>query len=429
MRGLQERTKNLRTPDSGVLHAAAQAAFASDGGKRRKSAHSPESCRGFARFGYGMGVVLLALRALGDDGFWAKAGGGGWANANNWDSAIIADGTDNTAYFGVGLNIPPNTAITLDGARTIGHLLFTDQSGADNWMLSTGSGGPLTLDATFDTPSITVALAAQQVTVNAVLTGTAGLEKLGDGTLVLTANNTYTGQTLVSAGLLRVNGQTGSDGVTVLSPTSGQAAGSLGGTGVIAGPVVVQAGGTLSPGNSLGTLTINNCLTLQAASTTQLEVNAATLAHDTVQGLSSVVYGGTLVVSNLAGTLALGQTFPVFSAGNVNGNFSSIMPNPGPWLRWCFDPANGTLSVVSSASQPRIASITRAGTNFILHVTDGPPAASCFVLASTNVGLAKPNWTRLATNVFDVSGSLVFTNSLSPAVPQRFYQISVPSGP
>src|ERR1043166_3900998 len=67
MRGLQERTKNLRTPDSGVLHAAAQAAFASDGGKRRESAHSPESFRGFARFGYGLAILLLGWRALGDD--------------------------------------------------------------------------------------------------------------------------------------------------------------------------------------------------------------------------------------------------------------------------------------------------------------------------------------------------------------------------
>jgi autotransporter-associated beta strand protein len=121
------------------------------------------------------------------------------------------------------------------------------------------------------------------------------MEKLRDGTLLLAASNSYTGPTLVSAGTLRVNGQIGSGGVTV-------AAGFFGGTGTIKGPVTVQSDGTLAPGNSIGTLAISNALTLQPGSTTHIEVNVSTSVRDPVQGLSSVSYGGNMVVSNLAGT-------------------------------------------------------------------------------------------------------------------------------
>ena len=94
-------------------------------------------------------------RAQDSDGYWSKNGGGSWANAANWDSGVIADGEDNTAYFGLSIEptIPASATFTLDSARTIGNLFFTAQSGPDNWTFNTGSGGPLTLDATFDFPT------------------------------------------------------------------------------------------------------------------------------------------------------------------------------------------------------------------------------------------------------------------------------------
>lgn len=368
---------------------------------------------------------VCPARAQNADGFWDTAGGGSWANAGNWDSGIIADGADNTAYFGITLfaDIPASATFTLNGARTIGHLFFTDQNGPDNWILTTGSGGPLTLAATFDFPSITVNLADQQLTISAVLAGINGLEKLGDGTLILTATNTYTDPTTVGGGALRVNGRLGPDAVTVMR-------GTLGGTGTITGPVTVQAGGVLSPGNSVGALTISNSLTLQSGSTTFIEVNASTLARDTVKGLSAANYGGTLVVSNLAGTPALGQSFAIFSAAGASGNFNALAPQLTGGLRWRFDPAGGVLSVVSTNSQPKFASITLLDkTNLLMLVTNGTPGVINYVLASTNPALPRTNWTRLSTNVFDVSGNLAFTNAMNLNTAQKFFQISVSAGP
>jgi autotransporter-associated beta strand protein/T5SS/PEP-CTERM-associated repeat protein len=81
------------------------------------------------------------------------------------------------------------------------------------------------------------------VATSQALTGEGGLEKLGAGSLTLSANNTYAGTTTVSEGLLKVNGSVGS--VTVSS------GGSLGGSGTT-GSLLVN--GTLTPGNSPGTL-------------------------------------------------------------------------------------------------------------------------------------------------------------------------------
>lgn len=379
-----------------------------------------------ARGGALAGLLLVAGRGAGqaDDGFWAQAGGGSWASAGNWDEGVIAEGADNTAYFGLTAfaNIPASATFTLDGPRTIGHLLFTDDGGPDNWQLNTGSGGPLTLSATLDTPSIAVSRADQQVTCNAVLAGTDGLHKLLNGTLVLTAANTYAGDTTVSAGTLRVNGRIGPGAVVV-------AGGTLGGTGAITGPVTVQSGAALSPGDSLGTLNLSNALVLQPGSTTRVEVNAATSGHDLVQGVTSVNYGGTLIVNNLGGTPALGQSFQLFSAASSSGNFASLTPQLAGGLRWKFEPLSGTLAVVSSTSQPVIAGVALAGSHAVLLVTNGPPGGTSYLLGATNLALPMTNWTRLATNVLDASGSGYFTNALPPGLPQRFYRVSAVAGP
>ena len=366
------------------------------------------------------GVSLT--KAQDSDGEWSAGGSGSWANANDWDGGIIADGTDNAAYFGISLEppIPATATFTLDGARTIGYVDLSTTNLPANWSLNTGSGGPLTLDTTFDTPAVQVDQAGLQFTINTVVAGVVGLEKLGPGVLVLTATNLYTGGTTLSAGTLLVNGMlTDTDAVTVIS-------GTLGGTGMISGPVIVESGALFSPGGSLGTFTISNSLTLESGSKTWIDVNASTLAHDIVPGITTANYGGTLTVSNLAGTPTLGQSFQIFSAADSSGNFSSITPQLSGGLRWRFDPASGALSVVGTNLQPRFSSLALEANNLVFFVTNGVPDATNYVLMATNLALPRGNWTRLATNLFDAGGNLAFTNAISPAIPGRFYLISIP---
>jgi hypothetical protein len=175
----------------------------------------------------------------------------------------------------------------------------------------------------------------------------------------------------------------------------------------------VGSGGILSLGNPLGPLTISNSLVLLPGSTTFVAVNAATSGHAAVQGLSSITYGGTLLVSNLSGTLSLGQSFSIFGSVPTSGNFTSILPSPGPWLRWRIDPATGQISVVSSASQPAFSTVSLAGTSLAVGVTNGPPGSTCYIIASTDLSQPKSAWTRLGTAVFDMSGNFILTNALS----------------
>jgi autotransporter-associated beta strand protein len=238
------------------------------------------------------------------------------------------------------------------------------------------------------------------------------------GTWTLAGDNTYTGNTVVSNGLLFVEGVIAGGSVTV-------AGGVLGGTGTIKAPVTVNAGATLSPGTSIGTLTVSNTLTLSAGSTTFMEIDAQSLTSDHVRGLAAVAYDGTLAVSNVAGALAGGQVFQLFSSGSFSGVFSSLSPaSPGPNLEWSFNPADGTLSVRSLAP-PQITGFSLdADSTFTLSGT-GPAGQDYRVLSATNVVLPLSDWTTVATGVF-VGGTFAFTDLEATNHAQRFYRVATP---
>ena len=132
--------------------------------------------------------------------------------------------------------------------------------------------------------------------------------------MTLFATNIYTGGTIVSNGVLLVNG-------SIISGTNGGpvtvSGGTLGGSGTIGGAVTVQSGGTLAPGagtNVAGTvLTLNSNLTLQAGSTTIMQVSHST-NPDQITSAGTITYGGILMVSTNAGDATpygVGDTFHV----------------------------------------------------------------------------------------------------------------------
>jgi hypothetical protein len=68
----------------------------------------------------------------------------------------------------------------------------------------------------------------------------------------------------------------------------------------------------------------------------------------------------------------------------------------------------------------------RIGTNLVFSAGGGPAGGTNHLEAAADPALSAGQWTRVATNVFDVTGSFEVTNAMPPGVPQRFHRIALP---
>jgi len=228
-----------------------------------------------------------------------------------------------------------------------------------------------------------------------------GLTKLGTGALRLNGTNTYTGTTLVSAG-------------------------TLGGNGVIAGPLNVAASGTLSPGMSIGTFTVNSNATLSGTATMEISKNGGVATSDLLAVSKNLAFGGTLNVV-LIGTnaLAFNDTFTLFTWGTQSGSFAATnLPAGYLWDTSQLN-VNGTIRVIG-VTPPKINPPVSSGGNLILTGVGGPPGASYAWLTSTNVAAPLSTWTTNSTGVFDSSAGFSNAIPIISSEPKRFFLLKTP---
>jgi autotransporter-associated beta strand protein len=199
-------------------------------------------------------------------------------------------------------------------------------AGTANLMDNGGGGSELTVQlgtngATIDTSLSSAAIVRPLDDVP----GQAGqLTKIGANTLTLSSNNTYTGSTTVSNGTLVLNATNYTPLVTV------QSGATLGGNGFLR-TVSVAAGGILSPGASVGKLSLTN-LTLAATATNVFEFDAAAGTNDTVDVLDLTAGSSVVQVSITNGTLAAGS-YRLFNYGTKSGSFSpAVVLGGGSYL-------------------------------------------------------------------------------------------------
>jgi fibronectin-binding autotransporter adhesin len=192
--------------------------------------------------------------------------------------------------------------------------------------------------------------------------GAHALFKDGDGTIVLTGNNHYTGPTHVNDGILIVNSPGSLDPASAVTVAGGA---TLGGSGVIGGSLTLATGGTLDPGHAApANLTVGGPVSL--AGTTLFRINR--MGNSSCSRLSSsmaITFGGTLRVLNEGTALKSGDGFQLFSAPSLTGGFSSLLLPPlGYGLMWDTGhlAVDGIIRVASAVSQDHPAITLTPGT-------------------------------------------------------------------
>ncbi|HLX62659.1 MAG TPA: PKD domain-containing protein [Planctomycetota bacterium] len=223
------------------------------------------------------------------------------------------------------------------------------------------SVGPLsgTGNIALGTAMLSISGDATSTTFDGLVSGTGGIAKFGTGTQTFTKNNTYTGLTLVTGGVLAINGTQVSN---VLAT-----AGTLAGTGSV-GTLTASGTGTVAPGNSgPGTLSSGN-LALSAGSTFAVDITPG--GADMINVTGSVTLAGTLAL-NAPGYAATAGTKIVIIANDgadaVSGMFAATPPGsivPGGTQMFMISYTGGTGNDVELTVQ-NIAPVISSAANAV----------------------------------------------------------------
>ena len=282
--------------------------------------------------------------------------------------------------------------------------------------------------------------------------GHTSVTKVGTATWYLSGQNTYTGNTSISNGVLALinNSTTGSDGSIAdstnifintgaaldLSATlndndtfylaSGQV---LGGYGTLRGILDTTQGGTVTGGGGIaggvGVLTVTNTINLGGVAWIKLDTSSSPNSDRLVSSTAGVInLGGTLVLTNIGPRLQVGDTFTLFSAPSLTGSFGTlVLPNYYTWNTSQLA-VNGTVSVTGVSAAPVITSVDfsqLANGTVTLNSANGLPSGPATVLSTTNLALPVGSWTTAATGNFDSNGNLNIPVTVDPTLPQQYF--------
>ncbi|HWW02191.1 MAG TPA: autotransporter-associated beta strand repeat-containing protein [Candidatus Acidoferrum sp.] len=290
--------------------------------------------------------------------------------------------------------------------------------------------GPITLNSGVQNSNCVFSIQGATLTLsNNTISGSAGLNKVGSGSLIIYDDCPYFGSTFVSAGTLALAGTahlTSTPSLTIAGGatldvsarsdstlTLQQGGRSLSGNGTILGSLVVSGDTDVSPGiNGPGTLTVTNAITIFGQTFMDLAANT----NDLLKAGTSITFEpfSSLQLTFTPGTLTNGQSFKLFSAPAYSGSFGGLNPpTPGTGLAW-----NTSLLYVSG-----ILSVQRTVATYPTNITA--------VVSSGSLSLSWPTdhlgwWLQvqtnapglgLGTNWLTIPGSSATTSAALPLDP------------
>jgi len=229
------------------------------------------------------------------------------------------------------------------------------------------------------------------------------LTKNGSGRLYLDGTNTYGGPTVVTGG-------------------------TIGGSGSVAGDLLLQGTNTtLAPGDSgtIGTLTVGG--NLGFSGNVRIHVNTSLAQSNdlvAVTGLATNNGTGSVIVTNLGPTLAVGNQFYLFSQPVTNGSALTVTGGGATWVNnLAVDGSITVLTVLPTVNtDPATANFHATVASGTLNFSWAPDHKG-WQLYTNVVNLTATNsW-------FPVLGSGGVTNELitiSPSISQLFFQLRYP---
>ncbi len=300
-----------------------------------------------------------------------------------------------------------NLEITAPDTVTINSLT----GGSNSTVTLNGAGAML---STGDSTSTTYA---------GTITGAGNLVKLGTGTFTLSGGSTYTGTTTVNAGTLSVTGSLAAGGTVTVNN-----GGTLNGTGTLNQPVIVNSGGTLSPGvSSPGLLTVAG-VSFQAGAT----------FSDALNGPTAGTNYGQLVVTS--GPVTLGSATLNLPGGNFTpspGSLFTLISNAsGSAVSPSFNALGEGATVTDGSVSGVLTYSGNAGHDVVLAVL-GPVALSAgsnggsftVQLSGTNLqtllnGTVTDSRPLSAVSSLTINGANNATNSLTLNFSAGFFSLS-----
>jgi autotransporter-associated beta strand protein len=291
------------------------------------------------------------------------------------------------------------------------------------------------------------------------------LTKSGTGKLTLTANQTFTGDTLIASGVLALSGSGGLTGSSNLVLSSGatldvtaktgttlglSVGQTLKGRGTVLGSVSVNNLSTISPGDSVGMLA-TGAETWASGGTYLWEINHAT----TPGNWDNLTVSGILNVTATAGnkfTLRLVSPSGPLPGFNSASNYSWTIATTTAGV-FNFDPskfsvdasglgvnlAGGTFALQAQANNvvliftpyappagpTAFTSITPLPDGNISLVLTAAPGQTLVLQSATNL-TAPISWSPIFTNLAGPAGAASYTDTSATNFPLRFYRIATP---
>ena len=306
--------------------------------------------------------------------------GGGWYQGyvGGRGALVILDGATavnvKAHAFGSGANPSRNIVINqgtllIQSSTYVGYVFLLEgtisntEGSSEDFRTSIGEGGSQIIVAAADTPSIINAplsfrgdatlevrdgSAENDLIINGALSRNLDgrVTKTEDGTLLLTSSeSTYSGDFLIGAGTVTVDGSLGDQAQVIVSANAGS---TLNGDGGITG--IVSNSGVVAPGKSeIGILSLGQ-YRQTASGTLRIRVGGTLPGegYDQLLVISDATLSGALSV-NLVGDFSpvAGERFRVLTASTLVGTFSSTsLPDLPTGLSWSVNYENGvTLEV------------------------------------------------------------------------------------